>query len=193
MYDAFNYYSNSLNNISRTLTGIEEKAITIPDKYYYLTCHRPENTDNKEALLEILKAADSLDSICIYPVHPRNKEAVTTLKKEYGFNNIYLCEPVSYMTSIYLLLHCKKVITDSGGLQREAFFAKKQCITVFNQVIWPETMINNRNQLANAKENDILEKLALEQSLAGCEEPFGDGNSAKKIVIAIEDFFSRKV
>ena len=90
--------------------------------------------------------------------------------------------------SVYLTLHTKKIITDSGGLQREAFFAEKQCVTVFGYVVWPETMVGNRNQLARADRNDILEKLSCQQVVTEEEKPFGDGHSAEKIVKLISEY-----
>ena len=93
--------------------------------------------------------------------------------------------------SVYLTLHAKKIITDSGGLQREAFFAEKQCVTVFDYVVWPETMIDNRNQLAKADRNDILEKLNCRQVISEKEKPFGDGHSAEKIVELISEYEKR--
>ena len=76
----------------------------------------------------------------------------------------------------------KKIVTDSGGLQREAFFAGKQCVTVLDFVVWPETMIDNRNQLAKPLASDIINKLDLEQIPDNSYAPFGDGKERKKIV-----------
>ena len=90
--------------------------------------------------------------------------------------------------SVYLTLHSKKIVTDSGGLQREAFFAKKQCVTIFDYVAWPETMVDNRNQLAKPDKRDILEKLSKKQVINPKNNPFGDGHSAKKIVEKISEF-----
>ena len=83
--------------------------------------------------------------------------------------------------SVYLINHSKKIVTDSGGLQREAFFAGKQCVTIFDYVVWPETMINNRNQLAKPDKKDILQKLNAVQTITD-DMPFGDGYSAKKML-----------
>ena len=76
-------------------------------------------------------------------------------------------------------------MTGPGGLQREAFFAEKQCVTVFNYVAWPETMVDNRNQLATADKNDILNKLEKKQSINE-NHAFGDGFSYKKIIDEID-------
>lgn len=95
-------------------------------------------------------------------------------------------EPVGYLESIYLVNHSKKIITDSGGLQREAFFAEKKCVTIFDHVIWPETMVDNRNLLAKPQKEDILAKLRIPQKINDSYQPFGDGNAAGKILSALE-------
>lgn len=189
MYDAFVYYSKRVgDNKPAELTLLDGTSMPIPDKYYYMTCHRQENTDTDEALKGILSAVDSLDAPCIYPVHPRNHKRAVALKEEYGFDNVILCEPVGYLTSVYLTNHAQKIVTDSGGLQREAFFAGKQCVTIFDHIVWPETMIDNRNQLARPDKEDILKKLEVQQVINSSNQPFGDGNSAEKIVNAILEY-----
>ena len=67
-----------------------------------------------------MKAMDTLDAPCIYPVHPRNRDRVSRIGEKY--KNVILVQPVGYLTSIYLVKNAKKIVTDSGGLQREAFF-----------------------------------------------------------------------
>lgn len=179
MYDAFKYYSEKVqDNVPEQLVGLNGESIELPKEFYYMTCHRQENAGSDEPLTEILSAMDSLDAPCIYPVHPRNKTRVARIMEEHGFKNIIVCEPVGYLMSVYLINHSKKIVTDSGGLQREAFFAGKQCVTIFDYVVWPETMINNRNQLAKPDKKDILQKLNAVQTITD-NMPFGDGYSAK--------------
>lgn len=178
MYDAFLYYSqrvgkNQLNELS------------IPQRYYYLTCHREENC-SEESLTAVLDAANSLDAPTVYPVHPRNQAIVNKLCNQYGFNHVILIPPVGYLTSLALTLNCEKVLTDSGGLQREAFFAEKQCLFLFNYIGWPETMTGNRNQLAKCDKKDILTKLSAPMTIDKNYKPFGDGDAASKIIAALE-------
>lgn len=126
MFDAFLRYSGRTELSELVL--INGKREKVPDKYYYLTCHREENTNDDKSLLEIIRAMEQLDAPTIYPVHPRNKERVHRLNVKYNFNNMILTEPVGYFESISLLNGAKKVVTDSGGLQREAFFAKRSVL-----------------------------------------------------------------
>ena len=183
MYDAFLYYGARISEKDKNaMMNFEGNSVRRPPEFYYLTCHRQENTDTDEKLSEILKAMESLDVPTIYPVHPRNHIRAERVCKANNFKNIILTQPVGYLTSISLVKEAKKIVTDSGGLQREAFFAGKQCVTVLDFVVWPETMVNNRNQLAKPEENDILEKLSAVQTVDVSYQPFGDGHAGEKIV-----------
>ncbi len=186
MYDAFLEYSQKMSLKDIVLNLLGGGSASVPEEYYYLTCHREENTNKEDALMEIFKAMESLDAKTIYPVHPRNKERAARLVKENGFKNIILTEPVGYLESTTLVRHAKKIVTDSGGLQREAFFAGVKCVTVLDFVVWPETMVDNRNNLSEPNKGKILENLNLKQTISTDYVPFGDGHAAEKIVKELE-------
>lgn len=187
MYDAFVEYSNKITDPFEIVL-LDGSRVMIPSDFYYLTCHREENTNDDNDLLEIFKAMESLELPTIYPVHPRNKLRAIRLQEKNNFKKIILCEPVGYLESIYLVNHAKKIVTDSGGLQREAFFAKKKCVTILNFECWPETMIDNRNNLSRPVCEDILKQLNKEQIVKDDYLPFGDGRSADKIVALMENY-----
>lgn len=190
MYDAFCYYTQGLDGSELTeLLDFDGNPVPAPQEFYYMTCHRQENTDTDEKLREIFEAMESLDAPTIYPVHPRNHIRADRLCKECGYRKLILTQPVGYKASISLVNRSKKIVTDSGGVQREAFFAKKPCVTVLDFVVWPETMVNNCNQLAKPEKVDILAKLSCEITFDPTYQPFGDGHSAEKIVKKIEEFF----
>ncbi len=183
MYDAFLYYGSRITEEQKNaIERIDGKAFKRPNTFYYLTCHRQENTDTDEKLTEVLMAMNSLDAPTIYPVHPRNKDRAVAICEKNDFENIILTHPVGYLTSISLVNDAKKIVTDSGGLQREAFFAEKKCVTVFDCVIWPETMVDGRNVLSGPSFNDIINKLELPQTILPAYKPFGDGHAGEKIV-----------
>ena len=181
MYDAFLYFTNN-NPTKINITDLNGNKIDIPKEYYYLTCHREENTRDDNVLTEILLAMNSLDYKTIYPVHPRNRERAKRICEENHLTSITLTNPVGYLESINLTKSAKKIVTDSGGLQCEAFFAQVQCVTVYEKECWPETMVENRNQLAKPDKNDIISKLSKKQSVDINYKPFGDGTAAIKIV-----------
>ena len=180
MYDSFLHFAGTPWD-NPNIISLEGEKVRVPEEYYYMTCHRQENTYNDVPLTEILLAMNSLDAPTIYAVHPRNHERAQRICKKEGFNNIILTRPVGYSDSVHLTQNAKKIVTDSGGLQCEAFYAGVQCVFVLDYVVWPETMVDNRNQLAKADHNDILNKLASQQTIRPEYQPFGDGHAAEKI------------
>ena len=190
MYDAFRYYSERLDGLEiAELVDFSGNPLPLPERFYYMTCHRQENTDEDGKLDQIFQAMEALDAPTVYPVHPRNQERADRIARKRGYRNLLLVQPVGYKCSISLVSRSVKIVTDSGGLQREAYFARKPCVTVFDRVVCPETMVNNCNQLAKPDKADILEKLSVEVRFDPAYQPFGDGHSAEKIVERIEEFF----
>ena len=118
----------------------------------------------------------------------KNENRAKHLLSEYGFKNIQLIKPTGYLTSLWLVNNALKVVTDSGGPQREAWFLDKQCVSIFNSVAWPETMCGNMNQLSPADSKEILAKLTVKPELARKGFPFGDGHAAEKIVAVLSQF-----
>jgi UDP-N-acetylglucosamine 2-epimerase (non-hydrolysing)/UDP-GlcNAc3NAcA epimerase len=186
MYESFIYYSN-IPWSNSSLIDLNGNYISLPKQYYFMTCHRQENTNDDKPLTEILRAMNSLDAPTIYSVHPRNHDRAKKICDKYSFKNIILVQPVGYIDSINLVKNAKKIVTDSGGLQCEAFYAGVQCVFVFDHVVWPETMVDNRNQLAKANCDDILNKLSNTQAIDYRYKPFGDGKTSEKICSIIKD------
>lgn len=187
MYDAFLEYSNRLSVNEIKLQLLVGGTASVPSEFYYLTCHREENTGDDNDLLEIFRAMEMLDAPTIYPVHPRNKERALRLLENSNFTKLILTEPVGYLESACLVKSARKIVTDSGGLQREAFFAGKKCVTILNFVCWPETMVSGRNELSYPIAEEIVAKLGNPQTVDENYQPFGDGHSAEKIVKALEE------
>lgn len=190
MYDAFLYYgSRKESNAYSDVMSFEGEGIQPPDEYYYMTCHRQENTNDPQKLKEILSAMDTLDAPTIYPVHPRNQRIVKQFIDEKLFSNILFIQPVGYLSSIAFAKNAKKIVTDSGGVQREAFFAEKKCVTVLDFEVWPETMKDGRNSLAKPDKEDILSKMSLPQVIDPAYQPFGDGHAAERILNIVNKHF----
>lgn len=179
MFDSFLHFAD--RPLQPNVRRLDGGQLEIPEQFYYMTCHRQENTYSDEPLTQILAAMNSLDAPTIYPVHPRNRDMARRIVAVNGFENVLLVQPVSYANSVQLTKHAKKIVTDSGGLQCEAFFAGVQCVFVFDHVAWPETMVGHRNQLAKAQTSDILEKLGRSQTIDSEYHPFGDGHAAERI------------
>jgi UDP-GlcNAc3NAcA epimerase len=116
--------------------------------YYLATIHRPYNTDEKERLTDVLKALNTLDLPVLFPIHPRTKANMNRWAMPVtGFPNITFSEPVSYFDLINLQTHASAVITDSGGIQKEAYWLKKKCVTLRSETEWVETLEQGWNTL----------------------------------------------
>ena len=135
----------------------EERKV---NNWYLTTIHRAENTFDDKNLIQILKVLNELDEMVIFPVHPRIKKMIDKLQENNNYTNIYFIEPVDYLTMLYLTKNAKKVITDSGGLQKECYILDIPCITVRNQTEWVETLNKGYNVLAIPEYNDLKEKIA---------------------------------
>ena len=158
------------------------------EPYYYVTLHRPYNTDDKERLKYILESLNNLSCKAIMALHPRTKKLMET----YGlspelFSNIDFIEPQSYFDNLTYLSYCNGLITDSGGMQKEAYWLNKKCITIRTETEWIETVNLGGNILIF---DDLCEIQKLIDSIGNNwdENLYGDGNAALKIVEKIIDF-----
>ncbi len=185
MYDSFLHFRSL--PWEPDIRGFDGERIDVPARFYYMTCHRQENTGTDEPLREILQAMNSLDAPTIYAVHPRNRERAARVCRGEGLTNIILTQPVGYSDSVHLTQNALKIVTDSGGLQCEAFYAGVQCVFILDYPVWPETMVGNRNQLAKPLREDILAKLSAEQTIDPDYRPFGDGHAAEKICSVLRE------
>jgi len=130
---------------------------TITSHFILCTIHRAENTDNIERLKNIFEAVEEISKEIpvVLPLHPRTRKILEN--NNINPKNVVIIEPVSYLEMIWLLDNCKMVMTDSGGLQKEAFFFKKPCITLRDETEWVELVENNFNALAGAKREKIID------------------------------------
>ena len=122
----------------------------------------------------------------VLPLHPRTQKI---LKKEKIATDFIPIEPVGYFDMIEMLKKCAFVMTDSGGLQKEAFFFEKRCLVTRDETEWTELVELNYNLLVGANENKILESAneVISRKVEFIQKPYGDGNAAQKIVSHLED------
>lgn len=188
MCDAVLYYSKGVNAKGHDfyvnqLHNIFSNEIENIDKWYLTTIHRAENTDTICRLDEILKALECLKYKVIFPVHPRIKNYIISLYEKYKYNNILFVEPLSYIEMLYFAKNAVKILTDSGGLQKEAYIMNVPCVTIREQTEWIETLNGNHNILAKPLMDDIIEKVNNTKIVeATHRQYYGDGNAAAKIV-----------
>lgn len=154
----------------------------IEETYVYVTLHRPYNVDNKERLLEVLKNLNQLDLKVVFAIHPRTRINAQNFGINLSdFNNIVFIEPQPYFQNLGYIYYAEALITDSGGMQKEAYWMKKRCITVRKETEWLETLKGGANRLIYADLaglNDCLKAEINEWD----EHLYGDGNSCHKIV-----------
>lgn len=166
-------------------TGIELRK----NGYYLSTIHRAENTDDYRRLRTILDSFELLDLPVLMPIHPRTKKVISeNIRKR--TQNVTFVEPVGYLEMLYLTANAKKVVTDSGGLQKEAYFLETPCVTLRDQTEWVETLEGNWNVLCKIDINDICENIKnVDVTYNSSHNYFGDGKASIKIVDILGSFF----
>jgi UDP-GlcNAc3NAcA epimerase len=180
MYDSALFYSE----LSAT-----SKKNKIPPNYILATVHRAENTDDIEKLKNIFTALEVINEKfpVVLPLHPRTKKI---LEINHINTKIHLIEPVGYLEMVSLIKNSKAVITDSGGLQKEAYFFKKQGFTLRDQTEWVELIEAGCNQLIDVLKDDIAETVLnnIENELDFSKNIYGDGKTNERILKTLEKF-----
>lgn len=178
MVDAMNYNRTIAEERSRILedVGVE------PGDYLVATVHRPSNTDSPENMAAILGALGEADRSVVFPVHPRTRKFL----REYGLlaempENIRVIEPLGYLDMLRLMAQAEKILTDSGGVQKEAYMLGVPCITLRENTEWVETVEAGWNVLVGAERERIISMIR-EFAPAGDQFPlFGNGQAAAVI------------
>ena len=183
MYDAA-LHNKELAKRSTILDrlGLEKKG------YLLVTLHRPSNTDIKENMESIVDALISSGEDIVFPVHPRALKYL----KEYGLHAkldqaIRLLEPVGYLDFTCLAMNAKKILTDSGGVQKEAYFHEVPCLTLRDETEWVETVDDGWNILVGADKKKILEAISSFSPSGERRESYGDGRASEKIARIVEE------
>ena len=157
--------------------------------YYYVTIHRPYNTDQEERLEYVLENLNKLDKGVVMSLHPRTKN----LMQQYGlemqrFANITFIEPQSYFANLTYLSHSDGLITDSGGMQKEAYWLQKKCVTIRKETEWTETIATGGNALLFTDLGDLKNEIKI-QPASWDKSLYGKGDAARQIVALIRDYF----
>jgi UDP-GlcNAc3NAcA epimerase len=166
MQDSILFYSKIVEQKSTILNGlglvsgdldIPQSAIRNPH-YYLATLHRAENTDDPKRLRSILRAFDEISKIApvILPLHPRTKKRLKSLHLQPGSKNVKLIEPVSYLNMLMLEKHARAILTDSGGVQKEAYWLRVPCITLREVTEWGYTTVGGWNTVSGWKTAEIV-------------------------------------
>jgi UDP-GlcNAc3NAcA epimerase len=178
MVDAMNYNRAVAEERSRILEAVGVR----PGEYLVITVHRPSNTDSQENMVAILGALAEAGMPVVFPVHPRTRNYLG----RYGLlakmpENVQVTEPLGYLDMLHLMAHAAKILTDSGGVQKEAYMLGVPCITLRENTEWVETVEAGWNVLVGAGREEIVSMIH-EFAPAGDQPPlFGDGRAAAGI------------
>ncbi len=184
MCDAVRYYTEKLgdmpaNYFTKKLNYLYGKK-EIPGHWYLATMHRAENTRDISQIREVLNALEILDVPVIFPVHPRIRGFIDELWQ--GCKNVHFVEPLGYLEMLYFTKGAIKVLTDSGGLQKEAYMLGTNVVTLRAQTEWVETLEGNHNILCKLEKDEILSSVYRTDIQTNFDQSlFGDGNAAEKI------------
>jgi UDP-GlcNAc3NAcA epimerase len=182
MYDASLFYR-------KLLAKGEEKAelpFAVPKDFYLLTLHRAENTDDPERLHSIVTALNRLsDHLGVFPAHPRTRKALCDASLTFG-RHILMTDPVGFFEMLLLEEHCRFIITDSGGVQKEAIFFGKPCITLRDQTEWVETVESGWNTLVGANADKISQAFRNLHVPPTTPSFYGKGDSGVKMLEIIK-------
>lgn len=181
MYDAVLKFASFAESGA---TAIDELGLGGRD-FVLATCHRAENVDDRSRLENILGALADLahETPVVLPLHPRTRGRISEFGFERLASHIRIIEPVSYLNMIQLEQAAKLILTDSGGMQKEAFFFKVPCITMRDETEWTETVALGWNILTGASKPAIMEAFDAHKERAKSDaEPYGNGHAAVAIV-----------
>jgi UDP-GlcNAc3NAcA epimerase len=179
MYDAVLFY----RKFSAEKSNFSDLADLTKNEFVLVTLHREENTDNPNRLKALVESINEIakQTKVIIPLHPRT---VIKLKENNLSINAHIIEPQSYFTMLELLKKCRLVLTDSGGLQKEAYFFNKYCITLREETEWFELVDTGINILVGADKKKILEAFIHYngKQVQNKQNIYGNGQAAEKIV-----------
>lgn len=179
MFDVFKKISSLISNKILAQYGLKE------NNYILTTVHRASNTEDTNKLKAIVNALIKSNRQIVFPVHPRTREYLKNanqLSLLEQAQNIILLKPQGYIENITLMKYSSTILTDSGGMQKEAFFLKKPCITLRTETEWIETLNNNWNTLVNpSNEAEIIKRLQKKIHPGAYHELYGDGTASQKI------------
>lgn len=182
MYDAILHFGE----LAKVKSKVQEELGVYDNDYILATIHRAENTNDINRLTNIVNALNECNRKIVLPLHPRTKKYIN----DYGLrinDNIVLIEPVGYLDMISLEVHSNRIVTDSGGVQKEAYFMNKPCITLRDETEWVETVENGWNVLAGTNRTKILDSILNFHPLQKQNKVFGNGNAAELISAILND------
>jgi UDP-GlcNAc3NAcA epimerase len=191
MYDAIRFYESP----SETKRGVLKVLHNESNPYIFATIHRAENTNDAARLLSIFNQLDTVsrDIEIILPLHPRTKSFLEKINFKSASNNLHIIEPQGYLDTLFLQKNSRLVVTDSGGVQKEAFLNHKYCVTVRPETEWIELVNEGFNFLANPIDmlGPLVQKLLKKEFPRDSQfKPYGAGDASERIIKSILTYLS---
>lgn len=181
MYDALRQFSAVAREHSRILDTLN----VTPGGYLLMTIHRPYNTDVPENMTAILNTLAECGETVIFPIHPRTHERLPNVRLA---PSVRLINPVGYLDMLWLEQNARKILTDSGGIQKEAYLLGVPCITLRPETEWGETLRDGWNILTSADPNRIAAALEAPRPKTAPLPVFGDGHAAEQITAVLRTY-----
>jgi UDP-GlcNAc3NAcA epimerase len=185
MYDVALFYRDA----ARTKSRIREDLGLHDGAFVLATCHRAENTDSPERLEQILKGLSVVarSMPVVLPLHPRTRKIIQDKGLQPLIEPLTILEPLAFLDMVALEQSAKAILTDSGGVQKEAFFYGVPCITMRDETEWTETVALGWNTLVGASTDAIVDAFSKAAPPATAERPYGNGKAAESIVSFLSD------
>ena len=187
MYDAVLQFAETAGERSTILQELELE----PGGYLLTSVHRPCNTDVPSNLHSILSAFLEAAEPVVFPVHPRTRQRLAeldgSLTKRLATGNVEMIQPVGYLDMLMLEQNARLILTDSGGMQKEAYFLGVPCVTLREETEWVETVVAGWNVVVGADRDRIVEALCRSAPRRARLPLFGDGEAAARIVSRVAE------
>ncbi|HRG19638.1 MAG TPA: UDP-N-acetylglucosamine 2-epimerase (non-hydrolyzing) [Saprospiraceae bacterium] len=163
----------------------------LEERYVYVTLHRPYNVDQNDRLLTLLQSLNSLSQKIVFSIHPRTRSnAVKFGINLNDYSNILFIDPQPYFENLGYIYYADALITDSGGMQKEAYWLKKKCITIRKETEWKETLEGGGNVLI-FEDLGPMQHLLESENVQWNEQLYGNGNACEKIVEILLQNYNR--
>jgi UDP-GlcNAc3NAcA epimerase len=192
MYDVAVQFSEKAEEKARLLNHLKIKN----KEYVLTTVHRAENTDNRRRLSNILTALGKIacDLPVVVPLHPRTHKMIHYFSLEELLEGLVIIEPLGFLDMLFLERNARLIVTDSGGVQKEAYFQRVPCVTLRNETEWVETLAARWNVLADVDSVEVVtELISASMAFSGVRTDigeYGDGMASQKIVYELDSYLT---
>jgi len=173
-------------SIAQLRSNVLSRLKLQPKEYSLVTVHRPANTDDLERLQQLVDALNSISERIVFPVHPRTRKSLGQIGAQFG-RHVLAIEPVGYLDMVLLEENARLIATDSGGVQREAYFLSVPCLTLRDETEWTATVATGWNRLVGVSPEKIIRNWYDLQPPEAHPPIFGDGMAAQRIVQILEN------